>query len=159
VRPPVFEQVDLGGLVRDICALEHGEIAERNLTLDQHIANQLEPIEADPQQLKQALVNIIKNAIDATPSDGRITVSVAQRDGATTVTVRDTGCGMDEQTRDRAFDLYFTTKERGLGIGLAITRRIIDDHHGEITLGANKPQGATVTVRLPNRRSHENSHH
>ena len=159
VRPPAFGQVDLGGVVRDICALEHGEIAERNLTLDQHIPAHLEPIEADPQQLKQALVNIIKNAIDATPPDGRITVSLAQRDGATTITVRDTGCGMDEQTRERAFDLYFTTKERGLGIGLAITRRIIDDHHGEITLSATKPQGATVTVRLPNRRPHENPHY
>jgi signal transduction histidine kinase len=159
VRPPAFERVDVAALVRDICALEHGELAERTITLDQHIAAHLEPIEADPQQIKQALVNIIKNAIDATPADGRITVGIAQRDGATTITVRDTGRGMDELTRERAFDLYFTTKDCGLGIGLAITRRIIDDHHGEITLGVNKPQGAVVTVRLPNRQPHENPHH
>jgi signal transduction histidine kinase len=156
VQPPAFAPVDVCALVHDLCALELGETAERGLLLVTDCSGAPAPIAADPHQLKQALMNVIRNAIEATPAGGTISVTAGQADGWTTISVSDTGSGMSTTTRDRAFDLYFTTKERGVGIGLAITRRIIEAHHGDIALADNTPRGTTVHIRIPTMRRHEN---
>ena len=147
-RPPVTQQIDPAAIVRDVCCLEQGVLAGQGVTLRQE-AGPCTPITADPQQITQALVNIVKNAREATPAGGEIAVRVSQ-DGAWTVfSVEDTGPGLSTEAREHAFDLYFTTKKGGSGIGLAVTRRIVEQHHGDIQLLDRAPHGTIVEMKLP----------
>ncbi len=154
-KEPSFRQCDPAGLVNDIVCLEHGVAGQRGVTLKEELDGKLRKFETDPQQLKQALMNVVQNALEGTPEGGDITIRVAQDDGWTDFTVEDNGRGMSDEEREKAFDLYYSTKDHGTGLGLAITRRIVDRLGGEITLSQRDPQGTTVTIRIPNRRNDE----
>ena len=106
---------------------------------------------ADPVQFKQALVNILKNAVEATPPGGEIVVGVAQDGAGTVFRIEDTGRGFTAEEREHAFDLYYSHKEGGSGIGLAVTRRIVEQHQGMIALHARTPHGAVVEITIPTR--------
>jgi two-component system sensor histidine kinase PilS (NtrC family) len=110
------------------------------------------PIEADPGQLKQVLWNLLKNAIEAMPGGGTLTVGAASVPaGGAVLSVRDTGAGIEPADIGRIFDPFFTTKERGLGLGLATVHRIVDGHGGRIEVQSAPGQGTLFTVHLPAR--------
>lgn len=155
-KPPAFEHVMLPALLRDVCYLQQGLFQKKGVTLEEAYSEARQPIEADPQQLKQAVTNLLTNALEATPAGGRVTLSATQTRAHTTVCVSDTGCGVPPELHERIFDLYYGSgKEHGLGLGLAITRRIIQDHHGSITMRANTPNGTIVEFTLP---THQHAH-
>ena len=147
-KAPVFVTTDPVALARDVCCLEQGEMQERSIMLRQDFGS-CAPIMADPAQLAQALLNILKNAVEATSAGGEIVVRVAQDGEGTKFSVEDTGAGFTPESREHAYDLYFSTKEGGSGIGLAVTRRIVELHNGVIALHARAPQGAIVEITLP----------
>ncbi len=147
--PTVFEKCNPEKLVHDIIYLEQGEAQQQNIKLIEKYLGKIKPISADSKQIKQALINVIKNALEATPNGGKITVSVVQDKINLSIIVEDTGCGMDFKEYERAFDLYFSTKDNGTGLGLAITRRIIEQHGGKITLSAGKEKGTKATIVIP----------
>ena len=118
------------------------------------LAQDLPAVEGDPTQIQQVLINLVRNAFDAmrdTPPSRRI-VEIATNsngDGTICVAVRDYGSGISESTRERLFEQFFTTKEEGLGMGLAIVRSIIEAHGGSITAENADGGGARFHFRLP----------
>jgi len=111
----------------------------------------LPPLVGHGDQLQQVVLNLLTNAMDATPRGGRIDVATRAVDGTATLEVRDTGCGIGEADRKRIFDPFFSTKEggRGTGLGLFISAEIVRDHRGRIELDSGEGRGSTFRVVLP----------
>jgi two-component system nitrogen regulation sensor histidine kinase GlnL len=156
----------------ELLGLTKEEMAEAKLEIAREIDVGLPPIVADGNKLRQVFLNLLKNAIQATPPGGRITVRVTRmpradlpakvQRGLAPLTgdgdpaqlflvsqVVDTGIGIPAKDLDRIFDLFFTTKSTGSGLGLAICRRIVEDHGGAIGAESMEQAGSTFTVALP----------
>jgi len=115
----------------------------------------LPPVECDPELLKQVILNLLLNAIHATPDGGKVWVSAVMRDGRALIEVKDEGCGIGAADRDRIFDPFFTTKEGGTGLGLSVAHQIVEQHGGILTAENNPVQGMTFSVLLPLRRERQ----
>lgn len=116
----------------------------------------LPPAVADRDQLRQVVLNLLTNAYEAMPTGGTVRLAAreaagagAGADAAVEITVSDTGAGMDEQTRAQVFEPFFSQKTKGTGLGLAVSKRIVDQHGGTLTLISQPGQGCTAVVRLP----------
>src|SRR5204863_491568 len=103
----------------------------------------------DGEQFRRALINLLDNAVEATPPPGRVHVDLARRGGVLEMRVADTGPGIAPEARGKLFLPYYSTKGRGTGLGLAIVHRIVQDHHGTIRVEDNVPQGSVFVVELP----------
>jgi signal transduction histidine kinase len=149
-RPPALrvEPTDLGALVRDLGERlrAHAESRGVSLEIDTTAAH---AAHVDPAQLRQALDNLVRNAVDATPEGGRVSVAVQAGRGGHSIEVHDTGRGIEPDHLAKIFDLYFTTKPEGTGVGLAVTQQIVTAHGGAIEVDSEPGAGTTMTVRLP----------
>jgi len=147
---------DLHQLLDACCHLYAAEIRERSILLHKDYDPQLPVLLADPDKLKQVVLNLLKNALEATPPDGTVTVRTeghpvggqGEADQVKLI-ISDTGCGIPPQHQERIFDLFFTTKPRGTGLGLPICRRIVEDHGGRISVKSRPDEGTEFTVQLP----------
>jgi signal transduction histidine kinase len=106
-------------------------------------------IEADHDQIRQALLNLITNGYEAMPEGGVLTVAADQDGDLVKITVTDTGSGMDAETQESIFTPFFTKKARGIGLGLAVTKRIVESHHGTITVQSAPSAGTSFTITVP----------
>ena len=106
----------------------------------------------DSELMTQALVNIFSNAIDATDAGGTISFVVNRKGREIQFIVRDTGCGIPKESLEKIFNLYYTTKTNGNGIGLAITQQIISQHNGRIEVQSKAGKGTTFTITIPEQR-------
>lgn len=106
-------------------------------------------VQAHPAMMRQIVLSIIANAIDAMPQGGRLNASVAVGDKAVTLTIADTGIGMTDDVRQRLFRPFFSTKSGGLGIGLALAKRMMRQWHGDVAMKANLPTGTCVEISFP----------
>ena len=151
LRPaqPSKQEIDLNQVIREVKALMEGAIQEKGIRLEGRLHPNLPPVEADPNQLKQVLLNLVKNALEATDDQGAILVSSGTDDGQVWFSVQDTGKGMSEDVQEKIFNPFYTTKEKGTGLGLAVINKIVTDHHGAITVSSAAGSGSTFTVRLP----------
>ncbi len=112
--------------------------------------NSVKQVWANESELREVLVNLILNAVDAMPEGGKITIASEDIDDKVVITITDTGIGMTEEEAKRAFDPFFTTKfERGTGLGLTISKNIITAHNGEISVESEKGRGTVFTIILP----------
>jgi signal transduction histidine kinase len=109
----------------------------------------LPPVEGDPVQLRQVFVNLLENAVFAASPEGTVAVRGRAADGAVTLDVEDSGPGVDPATRRRLFEPLITTKDRGIGLGLALVKRIAERHGGSVEYSDRPEGGARFTVRLP----------
>jgi len=155
IKQPEFKTCNPLDIAKDIVLLESGVARQKDINIKLKVNKKLVLIEADCYLLKQALVNVIKNAIEATPESGKIIVSIFQNNKTTDFIIKDNGIGMNEEEQEKAFNLYFSTKDHGTGLGLAITRRIIDQHNGEIIIQSRKSKGTIIIIRISNRRKDE----
>lgn len=156
-RPPklAWSACDLGNVVQDALALARGRIEQQKVSVDLDVPQGGFALDADREQLKQVVLNVILNALDAMPHGGRLGLQIADcRDqSAIELTVTDTGAGIPPQIIARLFEPFATGKETGLGLGLVISKRIVEEHGGTIH-GANRPEGgASFVVRLPKHQS------
>jgi signal transduction histidine kinase len=123
------------------------------ITVSRVVDERLPPIAVDPQLLHVALTNLFTNAVQAMPRGGTLTARLEPdtRDGTphARLTISDTGHGMAPEVRERIFEPFFTTRASGIGLGLAIVRRIVDGHHGAVEVESTPGQGTTFTVWLP----------
>lgn len=103
----------------------------------------------DPKQIHQALLNLIKNSFEAMPKGGKVEISITTEEEAVTITIRDEGTGMDEATQKKIFDPFYTTKEKGTGLGLALVRQIILEHEGRIWFESTPGKGTSFFIWLP----------
>jgi PAS domain S-box-containing protein len=152
--PPRIALVHINQLVEDALMLTRQQAAEHGVTLKMELAAELDPISGDSVQLQQVLVNLIMNAIEATSAKNNglrevVLSSTRQETGEVVVAVRDSGTGIDPRHADQLFRPFFTTKATGLGMGLAISRSIIESHGGRLWATANERQGATFQFSLP----------
>jgi PAS domain S-box-containing protein len=127
------------------------EIENRGLTVEQHLSSHLPAIPIDPGQVKQALVNLVKNAIQAMTKGGRLTLRTDQGLDGIVLSVADTGGGIPEEKINRIFEPFYTTKKKGSGLGLMIVQRIVREHGGRIELESRVSQGTTFRIWLPSR--------
>jgi nitrogen fixation/metabolism regulation signal transduction histidine kinase len=148
---PALRQLDLNTLIRDVLALYESLGSSMQLSL----APDLPPVQGDPTQIRQVIHNLLQNAQDALGGAAapRIEIATAVRDGHAEFSVTDNGTGFPEHLMKRAFEPYVTTKPRGTGLGLSIVRKIVEEHHGEVTITNVAPHGARIAIMLPAARS------
>jgi C4-dicarboxylate-specific signal transduction histidine kinase len=152
--PPRKDWLDLNDTTRDVIALARTELQAHRVLLQADLAGDLPLVLGDRIQLQQVLLNLIINAIEAmsgaTDGPNELVVRSA-RDAANAVlvAVNDSGPGLDLQSLDRLFEAFYTTKTHGLGLGLAISRRIIEAHGGRLWATTNTPRGAVFQFTLP----------
>ena len=121
-----------------------------HVELEIHAAPGLGTVRADPGQIEQVIVNLVVNGRDAMPDGGKLTIRTRDADdGFVELSVTDTGLGMDEQTRAQVFEPFFTTREQGIGLGLASVYGIVQQSGGDVTVESTRGIGSTFTVRLP----------
>ncbi|MDD3654950.1 MAG: ATP-binding protein [Desulfotomaculaceae bacterium] len=141
----------LNELMNDIFLLVESEALHRKLDIRLVTAPDIPPILGDNEQLKQAFLNIIKNAFDALSVGGKLCMQTLWNNHEKFIQtiITDTGVGMDEQTIANMLHPFFTTKESGTGLGMLISKKIIDNHGGQINIQSEPGKGTTVTVLLP----------
>jgi C4-dicarboxylate-specific signal transduction histidine kinase len=152
--PPHKDWLDLNATIRDVLALVRSEVQRHRVVVETHLAEPVPRVRADRIQVQQVLLNLLINAIEALSGVGdgpRELVVQSDTDAAqgVLVTVRDSGPGLDPQSLDRLFEAFYTTKPHGLGLGLAISRSIIEAHGGRLWATANVPHGAVVQFTVP----------
>lgn len=147
-RPMRRRDVDLGALTVDTIRMLRSTVPSR-VTLDVETADDVRLVEGDPSQLRQIIMNLVLNAVQAIDGEGRVTIRVADGDEMVVLEVKDTGRGMDEETRARVFQPFFTTKEHGRGLGMAAVFGIVRTHRGRVAIESRLGEGTVVTVRLP----------
>ncbi len=139
-------------LIADALACLRTDLQRHRVFVHTEPEPDLPAITGDPTQLRQVLINLVTNAIDAmTDSTGPriLSVSTTLRDGSVRISVADTGPGIPPEDADRIFNPLFTTKPDGMGMGLAICRSIVENHHGRLWIAPNTPQGAVVHIAFP----------
>jgi signal transduction histidine kinase len=146
-KPPARRSVDVNGVVRE--ALYRAGIPE-NVDVVSRLDDTLPAIQADPDQLDRAFANVILNAVQAMPGGGRLSVcSESPAPGWVAVSFTDSGAGFSDEQLSRVFQPLFTTKVNGIGLGLAISRLMVEAHGGSIGVRSVIGTGTTFTVRLP----------
>jgi C4-dicarboxylate-specific signal transduction histidine kinase len=149
---PKLEQVDINDIIREIVALLRNEATRYGVSVRTELAGDLPPIMGDRVQLQQVMMNLIMNSIDAMKSvDGTREVAIASERAGTgqmMVSVSDTGVGLPSQHADRIFNAFVTTKVDGTGMGLSISRSIVEAHGGRLWAADNSPRGATFYLTL-----------
>jgi signal transduction histidine kinase len=149
--PPERELVDVNGIVDEMFTLLKGEATRCSVAMRTELVAELPKIIADRVQLQQVFMNLMLNAIEAMQDEGgELTVkSQLEHDRQLLFSVSDTGPGLPAENIDKIFSAFFTTKSKGSGMGLAISRSIVESHGGRLWATANDGQGATFYFTLP----------
>ena len=152
---PEKQRLDVNETIVDVIELVHGEILKNGVAVRTELADCLPPIQGDRVQLQQVILNLILNALQAMSnvSDGTrelaVATNVVKSGDAVYVAVRDSGPGPGVENLERLFQPFYTTKPDGMGMGLSICRKIIEDHGGRLWASANVPRGAVFQFTLP----------
>jgi signal transduction histidine kinase len=142
------ELVDINRLLDEVLTLT-GQPALKNGVTTRLEAGVVPEMEGDGEQLKQAFLNLVLNALQAMPSGGSLTISTALTAGTLEIRFTDTGGGIPRENLDRIFNPFFTTRGEGTGLGLAITHRIIQGHGGRIAVESRLGAGTTFVLTFP----------
>jgi signal transduction histidine kinase len=140
---------DLNQLVREFIEFYQPQLASNGVEISQHLSPDLPAVRLDGALFRQALLNLALNAQQAMPRGGIIELQTRFRDGRVELVIIDNGCGMDEQTLSRIFDVFFSTKPAGSGLGLATVKRIVEAHGGRVAVESAPSCGTSFTVSLP----------
>ena len=146
---PNLEPGDLPDIVESLVDFHRFEWNQRGVEVKLEMGAEYLPVKLDANQMRQALLNIIKNAIEASPADSTVSIRVYDEQGRATVAVSDQGPGLPAEDREHIFDPFFTTKSDGTGLGLAMTQQIVEEHHGSIRVDSEPGHGATFVITLP----------
>jgi len=143
---PILESVDVNAALREsVLLFEQDATIRFELVLEDN----LPPVKSDREELRRAFINIIRNGVQAMNNSGPMTVRSRSENGKAIVTMLDEGAGMSEEVKARLFQPNFSTKTDGMGLGLAITKKIIDDLGGSIIIDSKEGKGTTVTIIIP----------
>jgi signal transduction histidine kinase len=144
-----LEEVDLRRVLEDVAALAAPDAAQHGVTMLRDLPKQPMLIKADLDFMKQAILNVVINGIQAMHAGGQLTIT-ARRDDVMVVTeIRDTGPGIPKDVQEKIFELYFTTKPEGSGIGLAQTYQVMQWHYGTVDFETHEGEGTTFRLRMP----------
>ena len=173
---PEFAYTDLHRLIGDVRTLVEADLQGHNITYHENVSPDLPALDADAAQIKQVLINILQNAVQAMPDGGQLTLNafsapppeaVGDDDAGrpdflpapeaewVLLEVADTGEGIPAETQEQIFSPFFSTKTYGTGLGLAICKKIVDDHAGVLVIQGAPDQGTSVRIYLPSQISHQ----
>lgn len=144
---PEPQSISLGRLVADVAGFVREEAARQGVDIDTRLPSTGPPVSADPRLVRQAVVNLVRNALEAMPSGGRLTLSARQVGAFGVLDVADTGPGVPEEYLDEIFEPFFTTRPQGTGLGLSVAARIVREHGGRLEV--RNDGGAVFTAWLP----------
>ena len=156
---PKFEMEDINNIIDGMVLLVSTETKSKHIGIIKDYALDLRPITIDREQMKQVFLNILLNAIEATPENGKIYVKTRcftkpQGEPYIQVEFTDTGCGIPAEYLEDIFTPFFTTKEKGSGLGLSISNQIIQDHKGYIDVESQVNKGTSFFINLPLNQDH-----
>lgn len=147
--PPKLKPASLNTVVTETLELLGPELENRGIEVAPQLLRQLPMAPLDAAQIKQVLVNLVKNAMQAMTRGGTLTLQTGRSPEAVWVSVADTGTGIPPETVNRVFEPFFTTKDKGTGLGLMIVQRIVQEHGGRIELESHQGEGTTFRIWLP----------
>jgi C4-dicarboxylate-specific signal transduction histidine kinase len=153
-KAPTIEQVNLNDAAREVVALSSSELNRNRVVLHIDLAEDLPEISGDRIQLQQVILNLLLNAAEAMAevNDRHRTLLIQTRlhsDNTVRLSVKDVGVGVDEQAIERVFDTFYTSKANGMGVGLSVSRSIIESHKGRLWAAVNDGPGATFSFSIP----------
>ena len=148
-RRPSKRPGQIGAALTAALELFQDTLAEHQITVRRVEETPLPPVTFDPKQMHQVLINLLKNALEAMPQGGEITITTRVKGANVEISLADTGEGMSPEVAGNIFQPYFTTKEKGTGLGLAICQSIIQEHGGVISVASTPGRGTTFTIQLP----------
>ena len=143
-----LQEVDMGSLMEEVISLVWAK-AEKDGIRIHHQCRELPKLYLDPGLIKTCIFNIILNAFQAMPAGGDLTVSTNASDSRASVVSEDTGTGVSKENMPKLFEPFFSTKTTGLGLGLAMTKRVVEEHGGKVDFQSIEGKGSTVTISLP----------
>lgn len=149
IQTGINKELNIVELIRDVLTLLNRELEFNNITKKINVSAREVKILGDEFVLKEAFLNLIKNAIEAMPQGGKLLIDVASNDKSIVIHIKDNGVGMSEEVLDKLFIPFFTTKENAVGFGLFDTQRIIQQHDGSIKVESQLGKGSTFIIELP----------
>jgi signal transduction histidine kinase len=147
-RAPQREPVDLARVVDDVLELEAQAMLARSVEVERALAPSVFVV-GDVEKLKQVVLNVVVNALDAMADGGELRVRVAPEGDRAVLSIADTGPGVEARILPEIFDPFFTTKPAGTGLGLALVRKIVEQHGGRVGLDSRPGEGTTVRIAFP----------
>jgi len=154
-KAPSLKWADLNELIRGVCAKYENQARDANVDLLLELSENLPMVMVDEKQFERALVNLIQNAFQALRGGGQVTIRTWCEDDCVKLAVTDNGYGIPPDALQHIFEPFFTTKPNGSGLGLAVVKRIVEDHNGQIEVSSQLGVGTTFVISLPLRRSEE----
>ncbi|MBI3291445.1 MAG: hypothetical protein HYZ73_01350 [Elusimicrobia bacterium] len=148
-KSPQLQSVDLNSIVASTVQLLSGDLGRRHVQWRIDCRHNGATVQADADQIRQVLINLIQNAADAMPAGGTLTLATQANNSHLELTVSDTGTGIPKELLPKIFDPFVTTKDHGNGLGLAMVHSIVRAHHGTIHAASTPGRGTTFTLRLP----------
>jgi signal transduction histidine kinase len=153
-KDPALESVDVNDATREVTALSLSDLQRNRVILQCELAEDLPPVRGDRVQLQQVILNLLRNASDAMASvddrPRRLLIRTGLDDeDRVRLTVQDVGVGFEPQHVDKLFEAFYTTKSGGMGIGLSVSRSIVENHHGRLWAAPNDGPGATFSFSIP----------
>lgn len=151
VRPMDIQlrEGDINALIRELVEFMRFELDAARIECVLDLAEDLADLQFDERYVKQALLNLVKNAVAAMPGGGTLTVRTERSGDEVRLTVADTGIGIGEENLSKIFEPYFTTKETGSGLGLTLVFKIVKEHRGEISVKSKEGEGTSFVISLP----------
>lgn len=154
---PKLAHVDLGDLVEQLVDFHVWEWSQSRVNVIFSPPPDPIPIRADANQLRQAMLNLVKNAVEASPPDSTVSIQIIPKDRSFEITITDEGEGIPPELRDSLFEPFVTSKAKGTGLGLAMTQEIITEHGGQLDFECPEDRGTVFTIELPRNHSTEPS--
>lgn len=148
-KAPELEDSDLGALVRSAIEFMRPEVEKHGIELQSNVAAQLPWVEVDQGQIRQVLFNLVRNAREAMPGGGRVLIDVRKVGDELEVRVTDNGPGVPPEQIEQLFDPFYTTKDHGTGLGLAVSRQVLAAHGGRLEYAGARPHGSVFALFLP----------
>jgi signal transduction histidine kinase len=144
-----MEEIDLRRLLEDVAQLAAPDAAQHGVTISRTLSSRPLRVKVDTDFMKQAIFNVVLNGVQAMPQGGTLSISTRQEGDAVVTEIRDQGGGIPPEVQEKIFELYFTTKAGGSGIGLAQTYQILQWHYGSVDFESAAGKGTTFRLRLP----------
>jgi PAS domain S-box-containing protein len=144
-----FREGDINALIRELTEFVSYELEADHIECVLELENDMLPVSMDERFMKQALLNLIKNAQAAMPGGGTLTIRTERGDSELRISISDTGTGISEENLSKIFEPYFTTKATGSGLGLTLVYKIVREHRGEIAVKSREGEGACFSISLP----------
>jgi signal transduction histidine kinase len=144
-----IEEIDLRHLLEDVAQLAGPDAEQHGVNIERHLPDVNLPVKVDVDLMKQAMLNVVINGVQAMPQGGTLTISARRENNAVVAEVQDQGGGIPKDMREKIFELYFTTKKEGSGIGLAQTYQILQWHYGSVDFESVEGAGTTFRFHIP----------